>query len=81
MSLTNKQRFIGVSAKQQNVTNFKNTISSFKRLIGRRYNDPHVQREKQFVPYAITEGPHGSTDILVRISIICFLSAQVSIRH
>ncbi|KAF8644816.1 hypothetical protein AX16_008273 [Volvariella volvacea WC 439] len=45
-----KQRAIGESAKTQETSNFKNTIGSLKRLIGRTYSDPEVQEvEKKFI--------------------------------
>ena len=47
------------------VTNAKNTINNFKRLIGRRFQDSHVQQEKEFNAYAIVEGPNSSVNIEV----------------
>ncbi|KAF4566317.1 adenyl-nucleotide exchange factor sse1 [Pleurotus pulmonarius] len=44
-----KQRAIGESAKTQETSNFKNTIGSLKRLIGRTLNDPDVEAEKKFL--------------------------------
>ncbi|PPQ81030.1 hypothetical protein CVT24_013291 [Panaeolus cyanescens] len=45
-----KQRTIGEAAKNQETSNFKNTIGALKRLIGRTYNDPQVQtREQKFL--------------------------------
>jgi len=45
-----KQRSIGESAKTQETSNFKNTVGSLKRLIGRTLNDPQVQeKEKKFI--------------------------------
>lgn len=44
-----KQRAIGESAKTQETSNFKNTIGSLKRLIGRTLQDPDVQAEKKFL--------------------------------
>ena len=45
-----KQRFIGEAAKTQETSNFKNTIGSLKRLIGRTLDDPQVQeKEKKFI--------------------------------
>ncbi|KAK7496450.1 hypothetical protein BaRGS_00012372 [Batillaria attramentaria] len=49
VSLNEKTRNMGAAAKQQAVTNFKNTVAGFKRLLGRTYQDPFVQKEmKQF---------------------------------
>lgn len=58
-------RSIGQASKAMEVTHSKNTISNFKRLLGRRYHDSHVQNEKELNAYAITEGPNGSVNIEV----------------
>jgi len=42
------ERVTGLLAKRQAITNPKNTIFSAKRLIGRRFEDPEVQRDKRF---------------------------------
>jgi heat shock protein 4 len=44
-----KCRYIGETAKTQEITNLKNTVNSLKRLIGRSFNDPDVQIEQQYV--------------------------------
>lgn len=44
-----KQRAIGEAAKTQETSNFKNTIGSLKRLIGRSANDPELEIEKKFL--------------------------------
>jgi len=45
-----KQRFIGEAAKTQETSNFKNTVGSLKRLIGRTLEDKQVQdKEKKFI--------------------------------
>lgn len=62
----NNERYVGVTAKRQAVTNPKNTIFSVKRLIGRRYSDKEVQSDKKLLPYEIKEGAHG--DVEVKIS-------------
>ncbi|CAF1602361.1 unnamed protein product, partial [Adineta ricciae] len=58
-------RSIGQASKAMEVTNAKNTINNFKRLIGRRFQDSHVQQEKEFNAYAIVEGPNSSVNIEV----------------
>ncbi|KAF9190690.1 adenyl-nucleotide exchange factor sse1 [Haplosporangium sp. Z 767] len=50
VSFGSKQRYLGETAKTQEISNFKNTISSLKRLIGRTYADKEVQEvEKQYL--------------------------------
>lgn len=47
------------------VTNMKNTIHGFKRLLGRKYSDPFVQQELQHLPFNVTSQPDGSIGIKV----------------
>ncbi|XP_011190138.1 heat shock 70 kDa protein 4 isoform X1 [Zeugodacus cucurbitae] len=54
-----RKRIIGVAAKNQQVTNMKNTVSGFKRLLGRKFNDPHVQRELSSIPTKVEQRPDG----------------------
>ncbi len=60
------ERLVGLLAKRQAVTNPENTLFAIKRLIGRKYNDPEVQRTKEIVPYKIVEGPNGDAYVEVR---------------
>ena len=53
------QRLVGIPAKRQAVTNPENTLFATKRLIGRRYDDPATQKDKQNLPYKIVRGPNG----------------------
>ncbi|MDB5542525.1 MAG: dnaK1 [Devosia sp.] len=53
------QVLVGWPAKRQAVTNPENTIFAIKRLIGRRYDDPMVEKDKGLVPYKIVAGPNG----------------------
>lgn len=60
-----RNRVLGVAAKNQMVTNMKNTIYGFKRLLGRNYNDPFVQQELRYLPYQVVQQQNGSLGIKV----------------
>jgi molecular chaperone DnaK len=53
------ERMVGQPAKRQAVTNPANTLFAIKRLIGRQYADPMVEKDKGMVPYEIIKGPNG----------------------
>ncbi|MCC0030244.1 MAG: molecular chaperone DnaK [Brucellaceae bacterium] len=53
------ERLVGQPAKRQAVTNPEGTVFAVKRLIGRRYDDPTVEKDKKLVPYKIVKGPNG----------------------
>jgi len=57
--LEDSERLVGQPAKRQAVTNPANTLFAIKRLIGRQYNDPLVEKDKGMVPYEIVKGPNG----------------------
>ncbi|OWK27074.1 MAG: molecular chaperone DnaK [Parcubacteria group bacterium GW2011_GWA2_38_13b] len=57
------ERLVGLLAKRQAITNHKNTIFSAKRLIGRRFNDLEVQRDKKLLPFDIKEAANGGVEI------------------
>jgi len=57
------EKVVGVLAKRQAVVNPKNTIFSVKRLIGRRFSDSVVQRDKSGLPFDIQESSTGSVEI------------------
>lgn len=59
----NGERSVGVLAKRQAVTNPHNTIFSVKRLIGRKFTDSEVQRDKKLLPYEIKESADGGVDV------------------
>jgi molecular chaperone DnaK len=53
------ERLVGQSAKRQAVTNYANTIFAVKRLIGRRFDDPMVQKDIALMPYKIVKNGNG----------------------
>ncbi len=53
------ERLVGQPAKRQAVTNPEKTIFAVKRLVGRRYDDPMVEKDKKLVPYKITKAANG----------------------
>ncbi|XP_008775317.2 heat shock 70 kDa protein 14-like [Phoenix dactylifera] len=54
-----KQRFIGTAGAASSTMNPKNSVSQVKRLIGRKFSDPDLQRDVQSLPFSVTEGPDG----------------------
>jgi heat shock protein 110kDa len=65
VAFTGNNRTLGVAAKNQQVTNMKNTICGFKHLLGRKFKDPVVQNELRMIPYNVEEMPNGSIGIRV----------------
>ena len=59
----NGETLIGVQARRQQITNPQNTIFQVKRLIGRRFSDPMVQKDKKLLPYEIREAQDGGVEI------------------
>jgi molecular chaperone DnaK len=59
------ERVVGVLAKRQAITNPQNTIFSVKRLIGRKFKDEVVQKDKKILPYEIKEGVDGGVEIKI----------------
>jgi molecular chaperone DnaK len=55
----NGERLVGQSAKRQAVTNPNNTLYAVKRLIGRKFDDPMVQKEKGLAPFDIVKADNG----------------------
>jgi len=60
---SNGERLVGVVAKRQQITNPQNTIFSAKRLIGRRFSDPEVQKDLKLLPYEIREAKDGGVEV------------------
>ena len=59
------ERLTGLLAKRQSVVNPKNTIFSVKRLIGRKFSDPYVSQDKQWLSYEIKESENGGVSIVM----------------
>ena len=57
--LEDGERLVGQPAKRQAVTNASNTFFAIKRLIGRKYDDQVVTKDKGMVPFEIVKGPNG----------------------
>ena len=57
---------VGQTAKRQAITNPENTIFAIKRLMGRRYDSPEVQRDIKILPYKIVKAPNGDAHVEVR---------------
>jgi len=70
------ERLVGQPAKRQAVTNPDNTLFGIKRLIGRRFNDPQVQKMKEHAPFKIIEGENG--DAWVEIDGEKYAPSQIS---
>src|ERR1700749_1956364 len=57
---------VGQPARRQAITNPENTIFAIKRLIGRRYDDPMVEKHKSLVPYKVVRGDNGDAWVEAR---------------
>ncbi|HKZ70318.1 MAG TPA: molecular chaperone DnaK [Anaerolineales bacterium] len=57
------ERLVGQVARRQAITNPENTIFSVKRFMGRKFNDPEVQRALKLVPYKVTAAPNGDVRV------------------
>src|SRR5687768_16893089 len=70
------ERLVGQPAKRQAVTNPEKTIFAVKRLIGRRYDDPMVEKDKKLVPYKISKASNG--DAWVEVDGKTYSPSQIS---
>lgn len=59
IAFTDNERLVGAAAKRQAVTNPENTLFAIKRLIGRRFDSPEVEKDKKLVPFKIVAGDNG----------------------
>jgi molecular chaperone DnaK len=60
------ERLTGQVAKRQAITNPQNTVSAIKRLIGRRYDDPLVQKAMKVLPYKVVKADNGDAWVEIR---------------
>src|SRR5580700_8170254 len=70
------ERLVGQSAKRQAVTNPTHTLYAIKRLMGRRYDDPMVTKDKGMVPYSIVRADNG--DAVVEVKGEKYAPSQIS---
>ena len=70
------KRLVGHLAKRQAITNARNTVSASKRLIGRRFDSPEVQRSAELYAYEITRGPND--DARIQVGAKSFTCPEVS---
>ncbi len=59
------ERLVGTVAKRQAITNPDNTVYSIKRLMGRKFDDPEVERDKTLLAYKITQGPNNDAHVML----------------
>ena len=59
VAFTDDERLAGQAAKRQAVTNPENTIFGVKRLIGRRFDDEHLKKDKKNLPFNVIDGGNG----------------------
>ncbi|HEX6258706.1 MAG TPA: molecular chaperone DnaK [Candidatus Saccharimonadales bacterium] len=71
----NGQRLVGQVAQRQRVTNAKNTIYGVKRLIGRKFSDPEVQKDHDIMPYEIV---HAGESVRVKMGDADYSPEEVS---
>src|SRR3989454_501081 len=60
------ERLVGQIAKRQAVTNASNTVYAVKRLIGRKFNSPEVQRMRETSAFEIVDSPNGDARVRVQ---------------
>ena len=74
--MENEEKLVGQPAKRQAVTNPEKTLFAVKRLIGRRIDDPMVEKDKDMVPYSIVD--EGNGDAWVEVDKQKYSPSQIS---
>ncbi|HZQ97367.1 MAG TPA: molecular chaperone DnaK [Chloroflexota bacterium] len=59
------ERLVGQVARRQAITNPENTIFSIKRFMGRKFNDPEVERARKHVPYQVKAASNGDVRVVM----------------
>ena len=72
------ERLVGQVAKRQATVNPDNTVFSIKRLMGRRYDDPEVEKARKILPYEIVEGPAGDARVHIPITDKTYTPQEIS---
>ncbi|MGH2445142.1 MAG: Hsp70 family protein, partial [Candidatus Limnocylindria bacterium] len=72
------ERLVGQVAKRQAITNPENTIFSIKRFMGRRWDDPEVQRSKGLVPYKVEKDPKSDGVVVITAEGKTFTPPEIS---
>jgi molecular chaperone DnaK len=62
----NNERLVGQTAKRQAVTNPEHTVFAVKRLIGRKYDSPEVQKDTKVLPYKIVKASNGDAHVGIK---------------
>ncbi len=70
------ERLVGQIAKRQAITNPENTVFGVKRLIGRKFDSPEVQKDLQILPYKIEKAPNG--DVRINLKGKAYSPAEIS---
>ncbi len=66
VAFTENEQLVGQPAKRQAVTNASNTIFAVKRLIGRRFDDSDITKDKKNLPFEVVDGGNGDAWVEVR---------------
>jgi len=72
------ERLVGQVARRQATVNPDNTVFSIKRLMGRRYDDPEVEKAKKILPYQIVEGPAGDARVHIPVTGKTYTPQEIS---